>query len=221
MAVLSLANLITSTRRLINELVNTNSHFTDPEITDYLNQAVTFLGTQMEWPEQVDQATAIPNQALYQLPSDFIELVDVYFNNVNPVKLVILERPDLGQISPAWQTDPASTPRVAYRYNRNTIGLYPVPDANQTDYTIQIQYIYMPATLFNNTDVPDLHTAFQMCLPFYAAFLCETRLGNDKKAEIDLTNFDRHRKALMSKVQKYSDDLLRFRWGWAYPERNT
>lgn len=217
----SLAQLRLAVRRYVNELDETNSHFKDPEINDYLNQAVQFLGTQMEWPEQVDQSTAVPNQALYQLPNDFIELTDVFFNSVNPVHLVILERADLGQISPSWQADPASTPRIAYRFNRNTIGLYPVPDTNQTDYTIQIQYIYMPATLIADTDVPDLHAAFQMCLPFYAAFLCENRLGNDKKADINLTNFDRHRKALMSKVQKYSDDLTRFRWAWSYPERNT
>lgn len=216
----SLANLILSTRRYINELDNTNSHFTDSELTDYLNQAVTFLGTQMEWPEQVDQATAVAGQALYQLPNDFIELVDIYFNSVNPVHLAILERADLGQISPGWQSDPASTPRIAYRYNRNTIGLYPVPDANQTDYTIQIQYIYLPASLAVNTDVPDLHTAFQMALPFYAAFLCESRLGNDKKADIQIQNFKRHMDAVKSKVNKYSDDLLRFRWAWSYPERN-
>src|ERR1017187_6450434 len=117
----SLADLLLATRRYINEEDSTNSHFTDPEITDYLNQAVLFLGSQMEWPEQIDQATAVSGQALYQLPADFVELTDIYFNNS---KLVLLERADLGQISPSWQQDPASTPTVAYRYNRNTIGLY-------------------------------------------------------------------------------------------------
>ena len=208
----ALSVLRTQVRRYILEEDNTNTHFTDPEINDYLNQAVTFLGTQMEWPEQVDQATAIPNQALYQLPSDFIALVDVYFNAINPTRLVILERADLGQIFPAWQTDPASSPKIAYRFNNDTIGLYPVPDANQTDYTLQIQYIHLPATLAADTDVPDLHTAFQMCLPFYAAFLCDYKLGNDKKADMHLAKYDQHRKALMSKVQKFSDDTLRFRW---------
>lgn len=214
----SVADLRLSTRRLINELDAANSHFTDSEILDYLNQAVTFLGTQMEWPEQVDQATAVAGQSLYQLPSDFIELTDVYFNNN---KLIILERADLGQISPVWQSDPNGRPTIAYRFNRNTIGLYPTPDSNQTGYTLQIQYIHIPAILTQDTDIPELHSAIQMCLPFYAAFLCESRMGNDKKSEIDLTNFERHRKALISKVQKYSDDLLRFRWAWTYPERNT
>src|SRR5437879_1666918 len=129
------------------------------------------------------QATAVANQGLYQLPSDFVALVDVYFNSLNPVHLVILERADLGQITPSWQADPASSPRIAYRFNRNTIGLYPVPDAKQTDYTLQIEYIHLPATLASDTDVPDLHSAFQMCLPFYAAFLCDYKLGNDKKSE--------------------------------------
>ena len=68
----SLQTLILATRRYVNELDSTNSHFTDSELTDYLNQAVMFLGTQMEWPEQVDQATAVAGQALYQLPADFI-----------------------------------------------------------------------------------------------------------------------------------------------------
>lgn len=213
----SLATLRTAVRRYINETDETNSHFDNSTLNDYLNQAVTFLGTQMEWPEQVDQATAIAGQTLYQLPDDFIALVDVYFDNK---KLVILERADLGQISPQWQNDPNGIPTIAYRDNRNVVGLYRTPDTSQDGKVIQIQYIHLPASLAQDTDVPDLHSAFQMCLPFYAAFLCDYSLGNDKKADIHLQKYDQHRKALMSKVQKYSDDLMRFRWGWNYPERN-
>lgn len=213
----SLATLRTSVRRYINEEDSANSHFTDAEINDYLNQGVTFLGTQMEWPSQVDQATATQDQALYALPEDFIALVDVYFDNH---KLVILERADLGQISPVWQNDPSSTPKVAYKAAVATIGLYPAPDSTQSGKTIQIQYIHLPVTLASDTDVPDLHTSFQMCLPFYAAFLCDYKLGNDKKSDMHLLKYDQHRKALMSKIQRFSDDLHRFRWGWNYPERN-
>lgn len=213
----SLLQLRTAVRRYINEEDATNSHFSDSEINDYLNQAVTFLGTQMEWPEQIDQASAVANQTLYQLPSDFVALVDVYFNNQ---KIIVLDRSDLGHISPSWQNDPASIPKIAYRFNNDTIGLYPTPDSTQDGFVIQVQYIHLPATLSLDTDIPDLHTAFQMCLPFYAAFLCDYKLGNDKKSDMHLQKYDQHRKALMSKVQKYSDDLLRFRWAWNYPERN-
>lgn len=212
----TLAQLRTATRRYINEEDSANSHFTDSELNDYLNQAVTFLGTQMEWPIQIDQATAVADQSVYQFPSDFLELVDVYFNST---KIALLDRADLGQVSPSWQQDPSSTPRVAYRFNNDSIGLYPAPDSHQTGYTIQIQYIHLPATLTSDSDVPDFHTSFQMCLPFYAAFLCDYKLGNDKKSDTHLQRYDQHRKALMSKVQKYSDDLLRFRWAGGFYER--
>lgn len=205
----SLADLRTAVRRYINEEDANNSHFTDSEINDYLNQAVTFLGTQMEWSEQTDQAPAAAGQSLYQLPDDFIALVDVYFNNR---KLVILERADLSALSVQWQLTPEGLPKYAYKADVNVVGLYPTPDATQDGFQIQIQYIQIPATLVQDGDIPGIHTSFQMCLPFYAAFLCDYKLGNDKKSETHLEKYDQHRKALMSKVQKYSDDLLRFRW---------
>lgn len=213
----SLATLIISTRRLINEETAAKSHFTDPEITDYLNQAIGFLGTQMEWSEQTSQATVVTGQSLYTLPDNFIALTDVYFDNK---KLIVLERADLGQISPAWQNDPNGIPTTAYKADVNVVGLYPTPDTTQSGKILQIQYIQIPDTLISLTDIPDIHTAFQVCLPFYAAFLCDYKLGNDKKSDNHLSKYDTHRKALMSKVQKYSDDLMRFRWGWNYPERN-
>lgn len=213
----SLADLRTAVRRYINEEDPANSHFTDPEINDYLNQAVTFLGTQMEWSEQTDQASCSAGQTLYQLPSDFIAIVDAYFNNR---KLVILERADLAQLSSTWQNDPEGIPRYAYKADVNVIGLYPTPDSTQDGFPIQIQYIQLPATLVQDTDIPGLHTAFQMCLPFYAAFLCDYKLGNDKKSETHLQKYDQHRKALMSRLQKFSDDLLRFRWGGGHVGRH-
>ena len=210
----SLATLRTSVRRYINETDTSNTNFQDSELTDYLNQATLFLGTQMEWPIQTDIATGAAGQALYQLPSDFIELLDIYWNQT---KLPLLDRSDLGEISPSWQQDPVGTPRIAYRFDQGTIGLYNTPDALQqlngvASYHLQITYIAMPPTLVNDSDIPDLQNAYQMCLPFYAAFICEHRLGNDKKADANLQRYDQHRKALMARVDKFSDDLKRFRW---------
>lgn len=205
----SLSTLRTSVRRLINEEDSSDSHFTDDEINDYLNQATMFLGTQMEWPLQTSIASSVQDQALYSLPSDFISLVDVYFDNG---KLDVLEREDLSAINPRWQDSDSGTPQYIYKADNAVIGLYPPPNSANSNLNIQIQYIQVPATLSGDSDVPDIHTAFQMCLPFYAAFLCETKLGNDKKAQTDLTYYESHKKALMSKLQRFSDDLYRFRW---------
>lgn len=205
----ALSTLRTSVRRLINEEDSDDSHFTNDEINDYLNQATMFLGTQMEWPLQTSIASSVEDQALYSLPDDFISLVDVYFDNT---KLDVLEREDLSAINPNWQDSASEKPRVVYKADNAVIGLYPAPNADNSNLNIQIQYIQVPATLSSDSDIPDLHTAFQMCLPFYAAFLCETKIGNDKKAQTDLQYYETHKKALMSKLQRFSDDLYRFRW---------
>lgn len=206
----SLAALRISTRRLIDEQDTTNTHFTDSEINDYLNQATQYLGVEMEWPIQTSTATAIVSQALYTLPDDFVSVISVYFNNL---PLQILDRNDLTAITPNWQNTPTGKPRIAYKADNAVLGLWPAPDADNADLDIQIEYIQVPATLSSDSDIPDLHTSYQICLPFYAAFLCDYRLGNDKKADLHFKLYEKHRTSLMSKVQKFSDSMLRFKWG--------
>lgn len=213
----ALSTLRTRVREYILETDSSNSHFTDAQINNYLNDAVLFLGTQMEWPIQTSTATAITDQSLYSLPTDFIELIDGYFDNT---KVGILSREDLGGVSPSWQQDPSSTPKVFYKADNAVLGLYPPPDSSQNGKVIQIQYVSLPATLSQDTDVPDLHSAFQLCLPFYAAFICDYSLGNEKQADKHLAMYEYHKKQLMARVQKFSDDLLRFRWSSSYPTRS-
>lgn len=205
----SLADLRTSTRRLLGEEDTSNTHFDDNELNDYLNQATGFLGVQMEWSLQTSIATAVIGQALYALPDDFVSLLDAYFDNG---KLIVLEREDLNSINSRWQDASSGTPKIIYKADNAVVGLYPPPDSLNDGLELQVQYIKVPATLSEDVDVPDVHMAFQVCLPFYAAYLGESKLGNDKKATLHMQSYDLHRKALMSKVQSFSDDLLRFRW---------
>lgn len=202
-------SLTTTVRRYINEPDEDNSHFEDDEIYDYLNQAIRFLGAEMEWPFQTAQATSVENQAVYTLPEDFISLVDLYFDGRD---IPIVERADLSAARNDWQNADAGTPRFGYKSDNAKIGLWPKPDANSADLLIQIQYIKLPPDLDDDTTAPDLHVAFQDCLPFYAAFLCEHKMGNTKRAEFNLTLYESHKKKLMSRLQRFSDDALRFRW---------
>lgn len=205
----SLATLRIALRRAIAEETAANSNFTDTELDSYLNQATTFLGVRMEWALQTSTATGVEDQALYSLPSDFISLVDAYYNNQS---LIVLDRTDLKAINSAWQDAESGTPTYIYRADNAVVGLFPSPDAAAAGDSLQIQYMQVPATLSEDADIPDIHSAFQMCLPFYAAFMCQSKLGNDKKADINLKLFDFHRAALASKVQQFSPDLMRFRW---------
>lgn len=199
----------TAVRRLIDEEDSSNSHFTDSEIYDYINQGLRYLGTDIEWPLQSSEATTVLNQATYELPDDFISLIDIYFNNSN---LAIIERADLPGLRNDWQNADAGTPLYAYKSDNKKVGLFPKPDATNAGLAIQIQYIKVPADLAADSDTPDVHQAFCDCIPFYSSALCEAKIGNIKKAESNMALYENHKKRLLSKVQRFSDDLIRFRW---------
>lgn len=203
----ALSVLVTKTRRLLDERDDTNTHFEDDELTDNINDAVMFLATEMEWPIQTSTATSIVGQALYGGPDDFVSLTEAYYDGT---PLSILERDDLKEINQEWQSADNATPKILYKADNKVFGLYPPPDTANLE--IQIQYISLPATLTQDADIPDIHSAFQLCLPYYAASVCEAGMGNQKSADFLMGRYKFHKDALKSKVQRFSDDLYRFRW---------
>lgn len=201
--------LTSRVRELIDENDEDNSHFTDTQIYSFLNQAIRQLGADTEWPIQTAEATSIQDQAVYTLPENFISILDVYFDDTT---ITILDRADLPEIAPQWQDTTSGKPRYVYKSDNAKMGLYPKPDADNAGLTIQIQYIKLPDDLADDTSIPDLHTAFQDCLPFYASFLCEKSQGNLKAATDNFSWYEVHRKKLLSKLQRFSDATFRFRW---------
>lgn len=209
----SKTKLILATRRLLNQEDPTNSHFTDPELLDYINQSIRFLGTQMEWAEQLAYAVTVQDKFTYILPDDFISLIDVYFDGY---KLDILEREDLPALNGQWQSVKSSQPSVAYKSDNAVIGIFPPCDAAHAGKNLQIQYVKVPPGLSDPSDTPDLHVAFHDCIPFYATFLSESKIGNQKRSDRMLQLYDYHRKNLMSKVQRFADANLSFKWSGRY-----
>jgi hypothetical protein len=205
--------LTTAARILIDERDAANSHFTDLELYGFANQAIRYLGADMEWPFQTAQTTSVVDQAVYTLPEDFIALADFFFDNED---IPIIERADLSAFDKNWQIATSGRPRYAYKSDNAKIGLWPKPSTENAGKVIQIQYIKLPADLSTDGQVPDLHTAFQDCIPFYVAFLCEHAMGNSKRAELNLGLYDSHKKTLRSKLQRFSDDTLAFRWSGRY-----
>jgi hypothetical protein len=202
-------SLCTTVRRYINEPDSANSNFLDAEIYDYLNQAIRYLGTEMEWPLQTAEATSVADQAVYALPEDFISLSDVYFNNSD---IPVIDRTDLSTLRNDWQSAVSGLPAYAYKADNAKMGLYPKPDSVNAGKTIQIQYIKVPPDLTDDSTAPDLHVTFQDCLPFYAAFLCEHRMGNSKRADYNLALYESHKNKLKSKLQRYAEESMRLRW---------
>lgn len=206
---LTRVSMTTTVRRFINETDSTNSNFTDAEIYDYLNQAIRFTGTELKWPLQTAEATSVLDQAVYSLPEDFVALSDFYFDDKD---LPIIERVDLSGIRLDWQSADSGMPQYAYKADNAKVGLWPPPDAANTGLILQIQYIKVPPDISDDSTAPDLHVAFQDCLPFYAAFLCEVKAGNQKRSDYMISLYEAHKKKIEKAVQGFSDADLRFRW---------
>lgn len=205
----NLTALRTSVRRLIGEEDVNDTHFTTEEIDAYINEAVLFLGVEMEWPLQTSTAVGVQEQALYSLPTDFVSLVDVYYDDR---KLVSVDRDDLSALNAAWQDAPPGTPKYVYKADNFVIGLWPEPSAEEAEKLIQIQYIQVPAVLSASDSIPDLHQAYHLCLPYYAAAKCEAKVENDKKAKSNMDLFELHRRMLMARVQRFDGGSMRWKF---------
>lgn len=204
------SQLVARTRILLNERDSSNSHWTDEEIRTALGQGVRFLGTVMEWAQQTSEATSQENKRTYGLPSDFISLVDVYFDSK---PLSVVSREDMPSINSDWMIQEAGEPQWAYKSDNAQIGLHPKPSSDYASKQIQIHYVKVPPSLENDDAEPDLHVSFHDCLPFYAAYFLQKGLGNENTSKSHMNDFEKHAKILMARVQRFADSLMAFRWG--------
>lgn len=203
----TLSTLETSVRRLIQEEDTSNTNFTSAEITDYLNEGIRRLATSLEWQLGVFTASTVQDQSVYSLPAHVVSIIDVYMDSK---PLQIFDRTDLVRFNQGWLTEEASEPRYAYRADRNLLGLFPKPSSTWSSKELRIQVVKLPDTLVNGADTPDLHITFQDLLPFYAAFRCEMKGGNNARAADFLKLYQNGIKEVQGQLEKFADSSLRF-----------
>ena len=203
----TLSQLETSVRRLIQEEDTSNTNFTSAEITDYLNEGIRRLATNLEWQLAVFTATSVQDQSTYTLPGHIVSIIDL---TLDGQPLSILDRSDLDRLYGDWVNEEASEPRVAYRADRNRLGLFPKPSADYTGKQIRLQAVKLPDTLVDTGDVPDVHIAFQDLLPFYAAFRCHLKAGNREAAADMLKLFQNGVTSIQGQLDKFADHFMAF-----------
>lgn len=201
--------LITATRVQIDERDPNNTHWDDTEISTAIGQGIRFLGTLLEWAEQIAEATTVLDQRVYVLPADFVSLIEVYLDGK---PLIVVDRSDMVNIDGNWQEAESGKPAYAYKADNRKIGLHPPPNSEYENLALQIQQIKVPDTLTDDVSEPDLHMALHDCLPFYAAYLLQNGIGNRTIAKGHWEDFKEHWKLILPRVQRFSDAILAFRW---------
>lgn len=204
-----LSSLRTATRRFIDETDSTNSSYSDSELNDYLNQAARKIASMLEWPIAIYTTPSVSEQAEYTMPTGNLTVIQVHFDGR---QLEVCDRADLEGRYPAWQNASSGQPLIAYRADNNVLGFYPKPSTTYSGKTIGAHCIKLPDTLAADADVPDLQQILQDIMPIRAAAFCQVRAGNLTAATYLEQLFDKEIGAAKSKVNKFAEDMLGFRW---------
>lgn len=210
-------------RVILNETDSANTHFSDTNINEYIDQAQTFLASLIEYPRKFSSGTqAIDDTAKYALPTDNLIIISIYFgdisiaNDIHPLQIVSEEV--LTSMFPQWLDATSSTkgrPQYAVVIDRNDILLYPRPDSENsaTGKKIYIDYVYVPASLASDSASPDLPLPYHNLIQFYVAHLAYLRLQQQDASIQSLKIFAEKVKALKSVVVKETQQSLGWQWG--------
>lgn len=212
-------------RALINEPDPNNSHFSDSDFNEYINEAQTFLAAYIEYPRTIVSAQVTAGTANYTLPSDNISIISVYFGDLsiaNDIRtLQVINEESLKTIYPSWLSTASISqgrPRFAFIKDRTTLALIPTPDTDNaaTGKKYHLNYIQKPTTLSGDSDTPQLPLPYHDLLQFYAAHLAYLKLQVQEMADKMMASFSEKIKALQANVNKESKEALA--WQWTYNE---
>lgn len=192
----TLAQLRERTRKFINQ-PETNSDFTNDELNQLIYEGVVFLSVLIKWPRDIMSVPVSQGFDVYTLPQDNLLILDAFYGNtdkVNDVKpLKILPISTLKERVPSWLDNTADSqgePIYLSLLDRQSVIVKPTPNADAVTNSrkLILQYIYYPATLSNDGDIPDLPLAYHDQLPYYASHLAYAGKLNNSAKSAELLN---------------------------------
>lgn len=223
MAGLTRQQIRTQVRALIDQTDTGNTKFTDTELNEYIGEAVNYAAVQIEYPRDFIEVQVEQNVGDYTLLTDALIVRTAYFgnkstaNDIGPLQIISEEQ--LTALFPAWLDESGTnTGRPTYLIvkDRNTVSIFPKPNATQsaTGKKLILDYIYNPAALNSDSDIPDLPVPFHNILQFYAGHLAYIRLTNSDMSIKLMNIFAAKVKELKVSVSKETVEGMFF--GWAY-----
>jgi hypothetical protein len=180
----TLSTYITQVRRLLHD-VNAN-FWTDPELTDYINEGRNRLVRDTGCLRKIQTSTVVTNQEVYNLsdlPDGALNMdilnINLYWGNTR-LPLRYLPWTQFNAQMRFWQNYIGQP--VAYSmYGPGKFYVGPVPD--QT-YTVEIDTVIQPVTLVNSTDVDEIPNPWTGPVQFYAAYLAKFKEQSYGEAEL-------------------------------------
>lgn len=216
----TLLQVRTQIRLLINQTDSASSDFTDSELNGFVNEGVRLVAALVKWPRDRVEVTVQLDTPAYPLPSDTILLLDAYFGDVNTQDdkkpLRVLSESQLKEFRPNWldeTTNSQGRPDIICLIDRKTVIINPRPDSSQAGKKLEIVYVYYPATLSADGDVPDLPIVYHDLIAQYGQHKCYmSKLNNPALGQSIFTDIISKSKILEPVVTK-EFDVQGFTWG--------
>lgn len=176
----TLSQIRSLVRQFISQTNTANTDFTDPELNGYINMSARFLGALVKHPRRLSEIQVEEGKAAYTLPSDAVIIRTAYFGTVSDGDtrpLTVLTEEGLKEQVPSWLSENSSDygrPSRMILLDRTTVVVNPTPSASEsvTGKKLRIGYVYQPAVLSADADVPDLPIVYHDLIPEYTNHLC-------------------------------------------------
>lgn len=173
--------LLADLRNFISQPTAGTSDISDSALLGFMNEGVQFISTKIEWPRDIVSVQVEDDIPAYTLLTDTLKILTAYFGDQNvqgdvrPLHVVTEEK--LNEYDSSWLDKTSSskgTPNKIMLLDRNTILVHPRPNTTQSasGKKIYLNYVYYPAALSADGDIPDLPPIYHDSIKEYAAYLC-------------------------------------------------
>ena len=168
-------------RDLIRQEDTDNTDFSDNELNNYIDEGCRLLATIVQYPRDEVDYQAQSNVGAFTVPEDYILLRSASFGDVSiggdksPLRTMTKEQ--LTAERPYWRdetSDNTGKPLRIIELDRNTLYIDPRPSAEESasGKKLTVEYVYSPAQMSNDTDVPELPIVYHDLIPEYVQSKC-------------------------------------------------
>lgn len=199
-----------------------DSHFTDTEINDFIDQTQTFIANLIEYPRKETSTQVSEGNGSITLPSDNLHVIHAYFGDSAKVDdltpLTLVNEDTIKLIYPAWKDQTSSSkgrPAYFFQIDKTTGYLFPRASADEsaTGKKYYLIYVYNPAAISGDSSSPDLPTSYHDIMKFYVLHLCYLNLGKSDLALAMLSNFLKHHELVKFQATVEIAGAFKFQWG--------
>lgn len=213
----TLAQIVADVRQHIGQPTESNSNYTDDQLTIWINDAYRQIVVKIRHLPITTRNYTVSAQAVTlnsaTITVDIAKLLNPDSGDYEQLNIISLEQ--LIAMDPDFESTTAEIPRYLVRTGVFTASLYPQPKASVIAQTTPLRTygLELPTELSADGDTPDLPGNLHDIISHWPAFRAFSALENQVKATEQITLFNSGLKAHKGISTEFSRNLKNWRWG--------